>query len=152
MTEDAVPLGVTLGSIFDERAEQYDAWFDEHAAAYWSELGALRKASREGIGLEAGVGTGRFTGSMGVGFGIDPSPSVLSIARRSGVKVVMGVAEGLPFRDRTFDIVTFVKTLCFVDDPLMALVEARRVLREHGRVIIGFIDRGSRIGHGYQGG
>ncbi|HHT76201.1 MAG TPA: hypothetical protein PKX52_03595 [Methanomassiliicoccaceae archaeon] len=67
MTEDAVPLGVTLGSIFDERAEQYDAWFDEHAAAYWSELGALRKASREGIGLDAGVGTGRFTGSMGMG-------------------------------------------------------------------------------------
>jgi SAM-dependent methyltransferase len=77
---------------------------------------------------------------------------VLSIARRSGVKVVMGVTEGLPLRDRTFDIVTFVKTLCFVDDPLMALVEARMALREHGRVIIGFIDRGSRIGHGYRGG
>lgn len=135
-------------NVFDEQAQQYDAWFDAHPAIYQSELAALRKVVSED-GLEIGIGTGRFALPLEIKLGLDPSVAMLSIARGRGMGVVRGIAEQLPFKDNTFDLVLFVTTLCFVSDPLRALAEAKRVISNDGRIVIGLIDDGGPMGKAY---
>jgi SAM-dependent methyltransferase len=136
---------------FDNHAEQYDSWFDEHAAAYVSELLALRPfVPTEGRGLEIGVGSGRFAKPLGVQLGVDPSPAMRAIAFARGLDVVAGTAEELPFATAGFDYVLIVTTICFVDSPSRMLAEARRVLKPGGRLVLGFIDRESVIGRDYE--
>ena len=136
---------------FEANTERYEQWFERHDAAYRSELAALRliaPASR--LELEIGVGTGRFAEPLGVAVGLDPSPRMLALARTRGVSAVRGVAEALPFHDGAFDLVLIVTTICFVDDAHAMLREARRVLSADGSLIVGFIDRESRLGRYYQ--
>lgn len=131
--------------------EQYERWFDEHVAAYVSELLALRPfVPPQGRGLEIGIGTARFAAPLGVRFGVDPALEMLTDAARRGVSVAGGTAEALPFRDGVFDYTLVVTTICFVDSPRAMLDEARRVLRPGGALIIGFIDRLSAIGRHYE--
>ena len=136
---------------FEAHAERYDAWFERNDAAYISELLALRPfVPLTGRGLEIGVGSGRFAAPLGVQVGIDPSPAMLAFARARGVDTVEAVAELLPFADDSFHQALVVTTLCFVDSPTAMLVQARRVLRPGGMLVIGEIDRDSIIGREYE--
>jgi len=53
--------------------------------------------------------------------------------------VAQAVGEQLPFRNEAFGGILLVVTLCFVDDPLWVLREARRVLRPDGGLVLGMI-------------
>ena len=140
-----------MSSAFDRYAKKYDAWYDKNKFAYLSELEALRKVlPRRGKGLEIGAGTGRFAGSLGIKFGIDPSKKMLNIAKARGIKVRLGSGENLPFKRGFFDYVAIIITLCFVRDPLKVLKEAKRVLKKSGKLIIGIIDRDSFLGKFYR--
>ena len=137
-------------SPFDTHAAHYDAWFSEHQAIYESELQALgRFIPAQGLGLEIGVGTGRFAAPLGVAMGVDPSAAMLAYACARGICVVQGRGEALPFREAVFDYALLVTTLCFVRDVTALLAHTRRVLRPGGRVVIGFIDRNSALGQAY---
>lgn len=136
---------------FDKNANEYDQWFEHHPNVFHSELMALQKVMPpKGDALEVGVGSGRFASSLGVKFGLDPSPELLKIAKSRGIEIHDGVAEYLPFPDHKFDTVLFITTLCFVDDPLKALSEAKRVLKWNGRIIVGMIDKDSSLGKLYE--
>lgn len=135
---------------FDRYAAEYDSWFERHRWAYLSELSALKQVTPSGRGIEIGVGTGRFASSLGINTGLDPSLPMLAMAKGRGVDVVRGVAEALPFKDGAFDLALMVTTLCFVPDPLLALVEARRVVRKGGTVVMAIIDRDSPLGRIYE--
>lgn len=104
----------------------------------------------QGRGLEIGVGSGRFAAPLGVQVGIDPSRAMRDRARARGIEVFAGIAEDLPFDDDSFDHALVVTTLCFVDSPEAMLVQARRVLRPAGTLVIGFIDRDSALGRHYE--
>ncbi len=52
------------------------------------------------------------------------------------VRTLLGRAESLPFRDRTFDAVIFVASLQFIRAYRKALEESARVLRTGGRLIV----------------
>jgi SAM-dependent methyltransferase len=135
---------------FEQHHRRYDEWFVRHAAAYHSELLAVRALLPiSGAGLSIGVGTGRFAAPLGVQFGIDPAGAALGYAARRGIVVVQGIAEALPFADQSFHRILIVTTLCFVDDAIAMLNEARRVLKPGGTLVIGFIDRSSELGQHY---
>lgn len=140
-----------MKNIFDRYYRKYDAWYDEHEFAYLSELEALKKViPKRGKGLEIGAGTGRFTASLGIKYGIDPSRRMLEIAKKRGADVRLGYGEKLPYANSTFDYVAIIITLCFVKDHLKVLAEARRVLKKNGKLIVGIIDKDSFLGKFYQ--
>jgi diguanylate cyclase (GGDEF)-like protein/PAS domain S-box-containing protein len=99
--------------------------------------------------LEIGVGTGRFAAPLGVQVGVDPSAAMLEQARARGIRVVLGIAEQLPFTASSFDYALIVTTICFVDNPHAMLREARRVIKPGGCLVIAFIDRKSPLGQEY---
>ncbi len=135
---------------FEAHHQRYEAWFENHEAAYVSELLALRPfVPWTGRGIEIGVGSGRFAAPLGVQVGVDPSSAMLAHAAARGIEVAEGVAEKLPFAAGSFDHALVVTTICFVDSPARMLAEARRVLKPGGRLVIGFIDRASAMGQDY---
>ncbi len=136
---------------FDEHSEDYEKWFDLNKYAYESELKAVRHFIPEkGRGLEIGIGSGLFAQPLGIQEGIEPSLPMAKIAEDRGLKVKQGVAENVPVEDNSVDYVLVVTTICFVDDVEQTLREIRRILKTRGRVIIGFVDKNSKIGKAYQ--
>jgi len=135
---------------FDRYADGYDGWFDRHRAAYESELRAVGRLIPEGVGLEVGVGSGRFASPLGVRLGVDPSDRMLEKALGRGVDVVKAVGEVLPVRDSCLDYVLMVTTVCFLDDVVSVFREVYRVLKPGGSVVVAFIDRESMLGRLYR--
>lgn len=135
---------------FDTHHGRYEEWFTKHRAAYHSELLALRAlVPWQGLGLEVGVGTGRFAAPLGAQIGLDPSVAMLKYAVKKGISCAQGVAEALPFKCESFDYALIVTTICFVEDATVTLMEARRVLKPSGYVVLGFIDEASNLGQSY---
>ena len=135
---------------FKAHHRRYEAWFRRHPAAYHSELLAIRALLPwQGLGLEIGVGTGRFAAPLGVSIGLDPSREVLAYAVERGISCIQAVAEALPFKNAVFDYGLIVTTICFVDNPKTMLNEAHRVLKSKAPLAIGFVDRDSVLGQHY---
>jgi SAM-dependent methyltransferase len=63
--------------------------------------------------------------------------------------VAVAVGEALPFPDSSFNTALMVTTVCFLDDIQRAFLEARRILRPSGCLIIGLVDRTSPVGRAY---
>jgi ubiquinone/menaquinone biosynthesis C-methylase UbiE len=118
--------------IFEKFHNRYDKWFTRHQWVYRSEIEAVsRLIPQGGLGLEVGVGTGRFATPFAVAVGLDPSIAMASMAKKKRLEVVRGIGENLPFIAETFDFVMLVATICFVEDPRTTLKEARRVLKDY---------------------
>lgn len=136
---------------FEKYSKEYDDWFENNKSLYQEELKVLRKlVDNAKNGLEIGIGTGRFAVPIGIEVGIEPSVKMRDIAISKGLRVVDGVAEELPFKNGEFDFAIMVTTICFVDDLLKSFKEAFRVIRQNGFLIIGFIDKDSKLGIEYQ--
>jgi arsenite methyltransferase len=108
------------------------------------ELLALQPAERV---LDVGVGPGllalearQAVGPTGRVCGIDPSPSMLAIARRrageAGVELAEGTATAIPYDDASFDVGVSTQVLEYVADVPAALAELHRVVRPGGRVLL----------------
>ncbi len=140
-------------AIFDEKAVQYDAWFESERGQtlFESEVLCLQKLT-DGLPrpwLEVGVGTGRFADALDIEFGLDPARGALAYARRRSIHILEGVGQRLPFQDETFGAVFTTVTICFADDPEGLLGEAARVTRPTGRVVLGIVPAGSAWGRFY---
>ena len=135
---------------FEKHTSEYEQWFEKNRMVYEAELRAVRTLLPRGhSGMEIGVGTGRFAAPLGIKVGVEPSGSMRSLALKKGVQVLGGLAENLPFKDSVFSHVLMVTTICFLDNIEQAFREAYRVLSKGGCLIIGFVDRESRIGQQY---
>src|SRR5215216_8031336 len=101
--------------------------------------------------LDVGCGTGAVTiptklrvGKNGGAAGIDPSPEMITVARRkanrAGLEIDfrIGVIESLPFPDGTFDAVTSSLMMHHLPEQLRVkgLTEIFRVLKPGGRLLI----------------
>ncbi|MCR4292640.1 MAG: class I SAM-dependent methyltransferase [Candidatus Kuenenia sp.] len=141
-------------NVFDILTDKYDAWYDSEDGRplYESELKCLNpmvEASPKPI-LEIGVGTGRFAMYFPDVIGIDPSLNALKMAGKRGVKTVHCYGEHLPFEDETFGCILIIVTLCFVENPLDILREAKRVLKKDGSILLGIVPKDSPWGIFYE--
>ena len=134
---------------FEQHSEEYDSWYSHHREVYESEVLAIKALDLRGVGLDIGVGTGALSYQTGVTVGIDPSLSMLRIAKRRGIQVVRAAGEYLPFRDRFLDYIIMTVTFCFLDNPRDVLREAWRVLREEGHLGVCIVTRDSPWGKHY---
>jgi SAM-dependent methyltransferase len=81
--------------------------------------------------------------------GCDPDPRMIAkaitqkTAAGSRASYLRGRIEHLPFRDQSFDVVTAVTVLCFVEDQSHAVKEMARVLRLGGRLVVAGLGRWS---------
>ena len=82
------------------------------------------------------------TGSIGAVTGIDPSPGMIAVAKQLAPAIEWreGVAESLPFPDRSFDVVVTQFGLMFFTDRRQALREMLRVLAPGGRLVVAVWD------------
>jgi ubiquinone/menaquinone biosynthesis C-methylase UbiE len=136
--------------ISEKKALEYDLWFDENLEVFKSELIAIKKLLPKGNGLEIGVGTGRFASELDIKEGLEPSLEMGKLAKSRGIKITVGTAERLPFKNEKFDFVLMVTLFCFLDRPMEGLAEALRVVRPGGKIIIANIDGDSKLGKIYK--
>ena len=112
---------------FEGIAEEYDEWYEENTEIYKKELECVEESVKGTKLLDVGSGTGAFC--LKGAIALDPSISMLKVAKKKGCEAVRGIAEMLPFRSKAFDSAYFVTSLCFVNDKGKAISEAMRVAR-----------------------
>jgi SAM-dependent methyltransferase len=143
-----------------DAAARYDGWYATPWGAYAAErehelFVAMARPQAGETALDVGCGTGRYLAwlrELGLeGFGADLSLDMLAVSSRrlkeAGAQqpgLVAADAAGLPFADRTFDLVLAVTVLEFVADERRTLAEMARVCR--GRLFVGFLNRDSAHG------
>lgn len=134
-----------------------DAWFARNKAALADKHGrphddpVLRELSEllqsdDSRGfriLEIGCGDGGRLAWLSSKFGVDcvglePSTDAAAAASASGVNVLRGTADSLPFEGQAFDVVIFgfCLYLCDREDLFRIAAEADRVLRAPGWLVI----------------
>lgn len=140
-------------AFFKANASQWERIRSLHAPDADVEAAILRLLESSPIDslLDAGTGTGRMLELLSPhirrGVGIDVSPEMLAIARdrltRAGAhhcQVRLADVYRLPFApgdgERGFDAVLFHQVLHYLDDPQAAVVDAARVLKAGGRMVI----------------
>ncbi len=136
---------------FEKHYLEYEEWFEKNYSLYQAELETLKSlVINVSNGLEIGIGTGKFALPLGVKIGVEPSKQMRQIATLKGLEVLAGIAENLPFKDNRFNFATMITTVCFVDNLLKSFQEAFRVIKQNGFLIIGYIDKNSKLGIEYQ--
>ena len=136
---------------FENHSDRYEEWFEKYPLVYQTELAAVKAfLPDQGESVEIGAGSGRFAVPLGIATGVDPSPKMREIAQKSGLNVLDGTAENLPFTDCFFDFALMVTSICFVNDLEVSFQEAYRVLKPGGCLVIGFVDKNSDIGKRYE--
>jgi len=104
---------------------------------------------KSGSLLDVGSGTGYFSRQFfAEGFRVtclDSDSAMLDFAQKQTTEIsyVEGTAVQLPFAENSFDFCSAVTSLCFVDEPEIALAEMWRVSR-HG-VILGLLNQNSLL-------
>lgn len=93
--------------------------------------------------LDAGCGSGLFL-SMVVStgatiHGIDAAPGLLAISKKRlpGATLLIEDLESIPFVSETFDVVTGFNSFQYAGSFQNAIVEARRVAKKRGKIVIG---------------
>ena len=128
--------------------EQRDFWWD---ADYLRLVAARLGLERVDLALDVGSGVGHWTTTLlellasdARVVGVERDPRWVSQARQNaderGVagrcRYVQGVAEALPFKDESFDLVTCQTVLIHVADAAAVIDEMRRVVRPGGLLLL----------------
>ena len=60
---------------FEKYTNRYEEWFDKNKFVYESEVAAIKRLiPNKGVGIEIGIGSGRFAKPFGIKYGVEPSP------------------------------------------------------------------------------
>lgn len=119
--------------------EKYHWWFVSHRNLMIHLLQSLYLPP-EPLILDAGSGTGRNMlelDKFGRTFGIDISDKAVEFCLKRGLtNVMVSPLEKMLFPERMFDIVTCLDVLEHTNDPVEALAEIKRVLKDNGKLIL----------------
>lgn len=150
--------------LFDDEADSYDKWYRTKAGF---QIDRIEKEAvfsfihpQAGLtALDIGCGTGNYSillAQKGLKVtGIDISSRMLAKAKTKAaeenldINFIRASAEKLLFADNYFDIVLSVSAFEFFPNLQPALLEAHRVLKPGGRLVVGVIGRDSAWGRYY---
>jgi len=138
-----------VGALFDDIAGHYNhigRMLDLGSGPRYRWWAVRRAGLRPGMRLlDVATGTGllargaaRIVGRSGRVIGVDPSRGMLLEAQKAlpASPLVQGRAEGLPFRDAMFDMLSMCFALRHVPDLDVAFGEYYRVLKPGGRLLV----------------
>jgi len=142
-------------NVFDERiAKDYNRWYVENYKIDKLEKDLILKLIKPNYGdtlLDIGCGCGwhiKWFKDLGLKpQGIDVSSYMVEEAKRflsKEIEIKVMDAKSLEFSDSSFDIVTLITVLEFVDDPLLVLKEAIRVSKR--KIFLGILNKHSWLG------
>jgi SAM-dependent methyltransferase len=132
----------------------YEAWYHTTrgkwiAGIEWKLLFNLMRPDANTTLLDVGCGTGYFSRQFTeVGLsvtGLDPNQAVLAYARQQDdqINYLQANALSLPFPGDSFDYVSAITSLCFVEPPEQALQEMWRVTRRG--LLLGVLNKHSLL-------
>jgi len=111
---------------------------------------SLIPKERRGSIIDIGAGFGRHTqvyAPMFINcFLLDPSENLLTEAKSRlknlpHLEFKLGKADNLPFRDELFDVAIIIRVVHHLPEPNDALLEAARVLKPHGYLVLEFANK-----------
>lgn len=135
----------TLVGYWDRQAATYDSRMARAESRFFADSRGWVCGRARGATLEVAIGTGANLSHYPADVeltGIDWSPAMLEVARRQTARADRAVtlrqadATALPFPAESFDTVVSTFALCCIPDERAALVEALRVLRPGGRLLL----------------
>ena len=138
---------------FNDHVTEYEEWFEKYPFVFQSEVEAIRDLLPVGdklYGIEVALATGRFAKALDIKEGVEPAPNMRALALKRGIEVLDAEAEHLPYKDLHFDFVLMSFCISYFEGLSAAFSEAKRVLKNGGSLIVGFIDRDSLIGKYYE--
>ncbi|PZV16117.1 MAG: methyltransferase type 11 [Leptolyngbya sp.] len=140
-------METTVRQQYNQIAAVYDRVWSRYISKSLSFLKDWAQLTSTSSVLDVACGTGTFehlvlleqpTQPM---IGIDLSENMLEIARQKccaypTVSFQRASVAALPFADRSFDVVVSASAFHYFDDPIVALIEMRRVLKPAGELVI----------------
>jgi ubiquinone/menaquinone biosynthesis C-methylase UbiE len=145
-------------SLFDQIASSYDLWYEDQVGKMVDKLenSLVFKhlmSDKGSLILDAGCGTGIYSRRLAKKgnyvIGIDASEKMLHIAQNKPayegpvIEYIKGDLHYLPFKNNLFDSVICITALEFCRDACQVILELGRVLKPHGQLILGMLNKES---------
>jgi SAM-dependent methyltransferase len=134
----AIPNGRLWGARAREWADLQEPQFTRAYEAVFARTGLAAGSAYCDLGCGSGLAASLAWARGARVAGLDAAEQLLALARARvpAADLRQGDLEDLPFENGTFDLVTGFNSFQYAGDPVKALVEARRVTRRDGRVVV----------------
>lgn len=137
----------TQGKLWSIAPQYWSRYFEPFFIPLYKKAIEQLDLNEETMLLDAGCGSGMFTNmaiSCGAqAIGVDAAPGLLELARERNPQnnFLEEDLEALPFASDSFHVVTGFNSFQYAGNFTAALAEAKRVLKEKGRIVIGIWDK-----------
>lgn len=135
------------GKLWSVAPQNWSRYFEPFFTPLYKKTLEQVSVNEETVLLDAGCGSGLFTslaGSTGAQvMGVDAAPGLLAQARIRNPRLsfLEEDLESLPFGDESFDVVSGFNSFQYAGNFTNALLEARRVLKDGGKLVVGIWDK-----------
>jgi SAM-dependent methyltransferase len=135
------------GQLWSIAPPYWSKYFEPYFLPMYREVLDQLLLSKDDVLLDAGCGSGLFTHMAAKTgayvMGVDAAPGLLEIARERNPKssFLEEDLEALPFGDESFDVVVGFNSFQYAGSFENALLEAKRVLKNNGRLVIAIWDK-----------
>ena len=135
------------GKLWSVAPEYWSNHFEPYFLPMYKKVLEQLDLSEDSLLLDAGCGSGLFS-SMAIKtgaqvIGIDAAPGLLEVARERNPQnnFLEEDLEAMPFADNSFHVITGFNSFQYAGSFENALLEAKRVLKPGGRLVIGIWDK-----------
>lgn len=134
------------GKLWSTAPQYWSKYFEPFFLPMYKKTFEQISLNEESLLLDAGCGSGMFshmaisTGAQVIG--VDAAPGLLEVARERNPQnnFLEEDLESLPFASESFDVVAGFNSFQYAGIFTNALAEAKRVLKDGGRVVVGIWD------------